>query len=129
MMAYPATPPEAHHSLTISETHIYLEAYDYDYVEEQPQFPGGDQAMLRFINNERRYPSSSYKTGIEGRVMCGFIVNADGSLSHVAVVRGVTDDLDDEAVRVISKMPRWKPGKVGGETVPVYCLLTIPFRK
>ena len=73
-------------------------------------------------------PRRAYSQGVEGRVVCGFIVNPDGAISHVSVVRGVNDELNREAVRVISSMPRWEPGVRDGAKVPVYCCLTIPFR-
>ncbi|MDE6485402.1 MAG: energy transducer TonB [Duncaniella sp.] len=113
--------------VTVSIT-SHIEAYDVSAVEISPAFPGGEQALVSFINSERRYPREAYSAGVEGRVVCGFIVNPDGALSHVAVVRGVSDDLNREAVRVISSMPRWQPGIRGGVKVPVYYCLTIPFR-
>lgn len=107
----------------------HVEAYDISAVEVAPAFPGGDSEMLNYINRVRCYPASAYAGGIEGRVLCGFIVNTDGTISHVSVVRGIDADLDREAVRVIASMPRWKPGVRGGEKVSVYCYLSIPFRR
>lgn len=107
----------------------YSEIYDYDYVDVQPQFPGGDCALVNFINKTREYPYEAYKRKIEGRVLCSFIVNTDGSVSHISVVRGATSDLlNREAVRVISEMPKWKAGKMGNTAVPVRCFLPIAFR-
>lgn len=108
---------------------VAVEVYEYDYVDSQPQFPGGECAMMKYINNSRRYPVDAYVRGIEGRVMCGFIVNPDGAISHVSVIKGVEDSLNKEAVRLISGMPRWVAGKIGNRSVPVYCVLPIPFRK
>lgn len=116
------------HSTTESGREI-VEVYEYDYVDIQPQFPGGESEMIRFINRERRYPAQAYRDGVEGRVMCSFVVNEDGSISHVSVLRGVSETLDREAVRVISNMPRWTAGSNDGENVSVYCILTIPFRR
>ena len=70
----------------------------------------------------------AYKKHIHGRVMCSFIVNTDGSICNVSVVKGANPLLDKEAVRIIKEMPAWKAGKLGGETVPVRCFLPIPFR-
>ncbi len=84
--------------------------------------------MIQFINNERRYPRSAYENAIEGRVLCSFIVEPDGKITNVEVVRGVDESLDREAMRVIQNMPRWEPGNIGGDKVAVYCLLPIPFR-
>lgn len=106
-----------------------VEVYEYDYVERQPQFPGGECAMMRYINDSRRYPARAYSRGIEGRVMCGFIVNPDGTISHVSVIKGVEESLDREAVRLVSGMPRWIAGQIGNRSVPVYCVLPIAFRR
>lgn len=105
------------------------QAYVADDVDVRPQFPGGENALIHFINHERRYPRAEYHAGIEGRVMCSFIVTAEGKVSNVEVIRGVTENLDREAVRIIREMPHWEAGRVNGARVPVYCLLTIPFRR
>lgn len=107
---------------------VDIEAFVPDAVDEQPQFPGGDAAMIRFINRERRYPVDAYTAGVEGRVLCGFIVAPDGTIVSPEVIRGVEDSLNREAIRVISSMPRWVAGRISGESVPVYCILAIPFR-
>lgn len=103
--------------------------YDCDTVDEMPQFPGGDQALIGYINSTRRYPGKAYNDRVEGKVLCGFIINTDGSVSEVSVIRGVEETLDREAVRVISGMPRWKAGKVGSEPVPTYYILPVHFRR
>lgn len=108
---------------------ITMNVYEYDFVDRQPRFPGGDNAMISFINNERRYPKQAYHEGIEGRVLCSFIVNEDGSISHISVLRGVEESLNREAVRIISRMPAWEAGTIGDTPVPVYCILPIPFRR
>lgn len=104
------------------------EVYEYDFVDVQPRFPGGDMELIKYINNARRYPADAYAKGIQGRVMCSFIVNADGSISNVRIVKGVEQSLNREAVRLISGMPKWEAGKVNDANVPVHCLLPIPFR-
>ncbi len=112
-----------------AHNHIeHIEVYDYDFVDEQPHFPGGDREMFKFINKNRRYPIEAYQNGIQGRVLCSFIVNPDGSISHIKVIRGVETSLNTEAVRIISEMPHWIAGRVAHENVPVYCILPIPFR-
>ncbi|MBQ9076774.1 MAG: TonB family protein [Muribaculaceae bacterium] len=118
----------AHHSHGRHQTSA-VEVYEYDYVDFQPHFPGGECAMMRYINSSRRYPAEAYARGIEGRVMCGFIVNPDGLISHVSVIKGVEESLNREAVRLINEMPRWVAGKIGHCAVPVYCVLPIAFRK
>ena len=107
----------------------YREVYEYDYVWEKPQYPGGDGNLVKFINKTRRYPERAYKKGIQGRVMCSFIVNSNGSVSDVQVFKGVEQSLDKEAVRVFSLMPDWIPGKINGMPVPVRVIRTVPFRK
>lgn len=103
-------------------------AYAYESVDVVPTFPGGNGAMMRFINSERRYPQKAYENAIEGRVLCSFVVEADGTLSHLNVLRGVEESLNNEALRIISQMPAWNPGLIDDEKVAVYCILPIPFR-
>lgn len=107
----------------------YMEVYECDYVDEQPQFPGGEVELIKYINSVRRYPAEAYYRNIEGRVLCSFVVNADGSLSHISVIRGVEPSLNREAVRLISRMPRWVAGKVANQAVPVHYILPIVFRR
>ncbi len=114
---------------TPQSTPQYLEVYDCDFVDEQPQFPGGEVALIKYINDSRRYPAEAYDRRIQGRVLCGFIVNPDGEISHVSVIRGVEPSLNHEAVRLISNMPRWEAGKVNHTPVPVYYILPIAFRR
>lgn len=106
-----------------------VEVYDAYMVDVAPQFPGGDIAMMKYINNERRYPSEAYREGIQGRVRCSFVVNEDGKISNVSVLKGVERTLDNEAVRIISKMPDWEAGEIDNQPVPVYYILSIPFRQ
>lgn len=113
----------------MSKNQSSYEVYDYDYVDVQPQFPGGECALINFINKTHEYPYEAYKRKIEGRVLCSFIVNPDGSVGHISVVRAAQSDLlNREAVRVISEMPKWKAGKMGNTNVPVRCFLPIAFR-
>lgn len=118
--------------VTIESAHCarssYVDVYEYDYVDVQPQFPGGDRAMFNFINKTRVYPYEAYKHGIQGRVVCSFIVNTDGSICNVSIVKGANPMLNKEAVRIIREMPNWKTGKLNNEAVPVRCFLPIAFR-
>lgn len=102
--------------------------YEINSVDVPPEFPGGNNAMANYINKERNYPETARKDHAHGRVLCGFVVNADGSVSHVTVMRKVHPELDREAVRIIENMPRWTAAVHKGENVPVFYLLPITFR-
>ncbi len=97
-------------------------------VEEQPEFPGGQAAMMKFLSDNIRYPVIAQENGIQGRVICNFVVERDGSITDVQVVRGQDPSLDREAIRVIQQMPRWKPGKQRGSAVRVRFTLPVVFR-
>ena len=95
----------------------------YNVVEQMPEFPGGMDAMMKFIAGNVKYPEVAKDKGIQGRVFVSFVVEKDGSVSNVKVLRGIGGDCDEEAVRVISSMPKWKPGMQKGEPVRVsYCI-------
>jgi protein TonB len=97
-------------------------------VENQPEFPGGQAAMMKFLSENIKYPVIAQENGIQGRVICNFVVERDGSITDVQVVRGVDPSLDKEAVRVIQSMPRWKPGMQRGKPVRVRFTLPVVFR-
>ena len=103
--------------------------YDYELVDIKPKFPGGERSMINFINETREYPYNAYRQHIQGRVLCSFIVGVDGKLCKIQVERSSGDEtLDREAMRVISKMPRWSAGKIESTKVNVRCYLPITFR-
>ena len=95
-------------------------------VEEQPEFPGGMAECYKWIGKNLNYPTISAENGVQGRVTVNFVVNADGSIVDVKVLRGVDPYLDKEAIRVVSKMPKWKPGKQRGKAVR--CSFNLPVR-
>lgn len=97
-------------------------------VEDQPEYPGGNAAMMKFLSDNIRYPVIAQENGIQGRVICNFVVERDGSITDVNVVRGVDPSLDKEAVRVIEQMPNWKPGRQRGQAVRVRFTLPVVFR-
>lgn len=98
-------------------------------VEEMPQFPGGQQALFRYLSENVKYPVIAQENGIQGRVICQFIVDKDGSITNVEVVKSGGDaSLDKEAVRVIKSMPNWKPGKQRGKPVRVKYTVPVNFR-
>lgn len=107
----------------------YKEVFEFDYVDVKPEFPGGGSSLISYINSNRRYPAEAYSLGIEGRVTCSFVVNADGKVSNITVVRGVEPSLNREAVRLLSQMPQWSPGKIENQAVPVRVICAVPFRK
>lgn len=110
-------------------TRSYREVFEYDFVSEKPSFPGGDCKFMEYINNTRRYPKEEYRKGITGKVTCSFVVNTDGKVSHVHVMRSVSPKLDEEAVRILASMPQWSPGRLNGQPVPVRVIWSVPFRK
>lgn len=97
-------------------------------VEQKPQFPGGDAAMYSWIGSNMNYPAQAAEEGVSGKVTVQFIVEKDGSISNVKVVRGKHPALDAEAVRVVKKMPKWVPGRNNGAPVRVTYLLPVTFR-
>ncbi len=100
----------------------------FQVVEKMPQFPGGDHALFMFLGNSVKYPVEAQKNGIQGRVICSFVVNKDGSIADVTVKRGVDPSLDAEAIRVIKSMPVWTPGTQRGKNVRVQYTLPINFK-
>lgn len=110
-------------------TSVYTEVYEYDFVDVKPEFPGGSTQLLNFVNSTREYPQSAYEMGIEGRVTCSFIVNSDGKISHIKVLKGVESSLNQEAIRIIASMPDWQPGRINSQNVPVRVITCIPFRR
>ena len=99
----------------------------FDVVEEMPQYPGGMQAMLSFLQENITYPKDAQEKKISGRVLVTFVVEKDGSISNVETVKSVFPSLDEEAVRIVKAMPNWKPGKQNGKVVRVKYTLPISF--
>lgn len=100
----------------------------YDVVEQMPSFPGGISGLRTYLNQNTRYPAVAQENGVQGRVVVSFVVGKDGHISDVTVLRSVDPSLDKEAVRVIRNMPRWTPGKQGGEPVKVRYNVPVSFR-
>jgi len=98
-------------------------------VETMPSFPGGDAALMKFISDNVRYPAIAQENGIQGRAICQFTVEKDGSITDIQIVRSAGDEtLDKEAKRVIKSMPKWSPGKQRGKAVRVSYTIPINFR-
>ncbi len=101
----------------------------FEVVEEMPEFPNGGQVgLMQYLAKNIKYPTIAQENGTQGRVVCQFVVNRDGSIVDVKVIRGVDPYLDKEAVRVISSMPKWKPGKQRGKPVRVKYTVPVMFR-
>lgn len=99
----------------------------YSIVDVMPKYPHGERELAGFIAHNMRYPKEARQQGVEGRVLCSFIVSSDGSISNIEIVQGLHSELDTEAVRVLSLMSKWVPGERNGERVNVKCLLPIDF--
>ena len=100
----------------------------FDVVEQKPMFPGGDAALMQWLSSNIKYPVIAAENGVQGRVVCQFVVEKDGSVSGVTVVKSIDPSLDKEAVRVIKSMPKWTPGKQNGQNVRVKYTLPVQFK-
>ena len=100
----------------------------FDVVEQMPSYPGGMGALMQYLSSNIKYPAIAEENGIQGRVICTFVVERDGSITDVKIAKSVDPSLDKEAMRVVSKMPRWIPGKQNGSAVRVKYTLPVTFR-
>jgi protein TonB len=100
----------------------------FDVVEQMPSFPGGDAELMKFLHDHMKYPVIAEENGIQGRVVCTFVVERDGSITDVKVVKSVDPSLDKEAIRVLKSMPKWIPGKQNGSAVRVKYTVPVTFR-
>jgi periplasmic protein TonB len=103
------------------------EAKVFFIVEDMPEFPGGEAALRAFIANAIKYPVIAQENGIQGKVYVTFVVDADGGISDARIARGVDPSLDQEALRVVNMLPKWKPGKQRGKPVRVSYTVPINF--
>ena len=100
----------------------------FDVVEQMPSFPGGDAELMKFLSTHIKYPVVAEENGIQGRVIATFVVERDGSISDVKVIKSVDPSLDKEAIRVLKSMPKWIPGKQNGSAVRVKYTVPVTFR-
>lgn len=114
-------------NLTTADPVIPIEPEPYVFVKEMPSFPGGNEALLRYIMEHVVYPPDAAANGIQGTVLLRFVVGSTGDVSRVEVTRSANPLLDDEAMRVISSLPKWKPGKQDGNPVPVWFSVPVIF--
>jgi len=105
-----------------TENHVFT------VVEQMPRYPGGDEALLKHISTQIKYPVRAQEQGIQGRVVASMVVDTDGSIRDIEIIRSVDPDLDNEAIRVISSLPKWQPGEQRGKKVSVKYTLPIQFR-
>ncbi len=115
--------PDTFPDLSKFETEIPI----FTVVEDMPQYPGGDEARIKFLIDNMRYPQTAKDNGIQGTVYITFIVETDGSVSDVKVLRGMGSGLEEEAMRVVKLMPKWKPGMQSGKAVRVQYNMPIRF--
>ena len=118
----PPPPPAPVKSATVNDSVVF------EVVEEMPDFPGGQSALMEYLAKNIKYPATAHENGKQGRVIVMFVVKKDGSISDVKTVRGVDPYLDKEAERVIAAMPNWKPGKQRGQAVNVRFTVPVTFR-
>lgn len=122
VIAPPPPPAPVQKPVEVAEEPIFVA------VEKAPSFPGGIDKLYKFLGKELDYPAAAKEAGISGRVICQFVVNKDGSIVDVVVVRGVDPDLDKEAIAVIKRMPKWIPGEQSGKKVRVKYTLPVVFK-
>ncbi len=115
------TPPAVVEEEEVPEAEIFT------VVEESPSYPGGDEARIRFLQQNIQYPQMARESGIQGTVYVTFVVEKNGSVTDVRVLRGIGGGCDEEAVRVIKAMPKWNPGKQRGKPVRVQFNMPIKF--
>ena len=108
--------------------HVVEETKIFTVVEQMPMYPGGDAALMGYLRDNIHYPTVAAENGVQGRVVVGFVVERDGSITDVKILRGVDPSLDREAMRVVKSMPRWNPGKQNGSAVRVKYQVPVSFR-
>lgn len=108
--------------------HVVEETKIFTVVEQMPMYPGGNAALMGYLRDNIHYPTVAAENGVQGRVVVGFVVERDGSITDVNILRGVDPSLDREAMRVVKSMPRWNPGKQNGSAVRVKYQVPVSFR-
>ena len=121
------TSTQSSHQATFSKE-VVKDDKIYETVDQMPGYPNGMAGIMQYLSENVRYPATAQENGVQGRVMVRFVINTDGSVTNVKVIRSVDPDLDKEAVRVVSSMTKWRPGKLNGKAVRVAYTLPITFR-
>ncbi len=126
----PPPPPKTSGSIdgaTVGKEENMSEISPFTVVEEMPQYPGGDIALLKFIAENTRYPAVAKEQNVQGRVIIRFCITSEGDVSMISVIKSVSPELDAEAMRVVETLPDFKPGTQGGKAVPVWYMVPITF--
>lgn len=97
------------------------------FAQEKPMFPGGDEALKKYLSENVKYPAASMDNGIEGTVLVGFMVASDGSINNIKIIKYVDPDLESEAIRVVSGMPLWVPAEKDGVKIEAPAVVNVPF--
>jgi TonB family protein len=126
VMPPPPPPPPPESKINI-QTEENAEPEPFVVVESMPMFPGGDEALLKFIRENTRFPEKAKQQNITGKVIVRFCITHTGRVNQISVLRGLSPELDAEAVRVVSTLPDFKPGTQGGKAVPVWYMAPIVF--
>ena len=113
-------------TIDLSELPVYETIYRS--VEQMPRFPGGEAALMKYLDSHIVYPPLAAMNEVEGRVVVQFVVKKDGSVGEVKIVRSVDKDLDKEAIRVVKSLPKFTPGRQNGKAVNVWYTLPVPFK-
>lgn len=121
------TPIILSENLNVKEEDVFDDTKIFVVVEEMPEFPGGELALRKYLNDAVKYPIIAQEAGIEGKVYVNFVIDKDGSVTDASVMRSVYPALDNEALRVVNSMPKWKPGKQSGQYVRVSYRVPINF--
>lgn len=108
----------------ITDPEMTYESFD---IAQQPEFPGGEDALMEYLSANIHYPKPALNNNVEGKVTIGFVVNKDGEIEDIKILRGLGYGCDEEAMRVIANMPKWKPGKNNGKPVSVYFNVPLVF--
>lgn len=126
VVAPPPPPPAAPPAPPVEK--VQEDETIYDAPQQMAQFPGGEEALMKWLQKNLKYPARAQDQGVQGRVMVKFIVNKDGSIQNATVQRSPDQDLSNEALRVVKSMPHWKPAMQGNKTVRSYFTLPVMFR-
>lgn len=127
LIALASTTSTTEHSNLADSTKL-LQEKGFTLVEQMPQFPGGEKAMMDFLSRNINYPQRAMENGIQGKVVVQFVVTKNGTIGEVKVIRSIDPDLDKEAIRVCKLLPKFIPGKMNGQPVNVWYTMPITFK-